>query len=171
MRLTQESQLDNPSSSENVALGWMIDSAGRYWHGGGGGGFRSFIGFDVKTKRGVVVLAATNLSPLDTIGRTMYEILDGTAKEPPVLPGADALAALAGKYELMGNEIQIVAKGKHLYIEGGSDQRKRIVAFAADLYWIEAFQSLTKFVKDDTGKVTGVQFNINGRQIAARRLE
>jgi CubicO group peptidase (beta-lactamase class C family) len=171
IRLTQEAQLENGATSENEGLGWMIDSAGRYWHGGGGGGFRSFVGFDPKTKRGIVVLAATNLSPLDTIGRVMYDVLDGTAKPPPTLPGADELAALAGKYDLMGAEVELVAKGKHLYIQGGKEAPRRIVAFAKDLYWIEAFQSLTRFERDEAGKVTSVQFTISGRQLVARRVE
>ncbi|MBX3162333.1 MAG: beta-lactamase family protein [Deltaproteobacteria bacterium] len=173
VRLTHEAQLENERSAENEGLGWMIDSAGRYWHGGGGGGFRSYLSFDPKTRRGVVVLASTNASPLDTIGRLMWDVLGGTAKPAFALPAADKLAELAGTYELGGAKLQVVASGKRLYLEGGNEPRRRIVPFAADRYWIEAFQSLAVFQRseDDARKVTGIVFSVGGRQIVARRVE
>lgn len=44
----------------SIGLGWMItktDDGDFIWHNGGTGGFRTFLGFNTKTKKGVVVLA------------------------------------------------------------------------------------------------------------------
>ncbi|MBI3276066.1 MAG: beta-lactamase family protein, partial [Methylocystis sp.] len=55
-----------------IALGWMIDKDGAdvVWHGGGTGGYRSFVGFVPKKRVGVVALSntATSVSVHD-IGR------------------------------------------------------------------------------------------------------
>lgn len=44
-----------------IALGWLVDQKRPerplWWHNGGTGGFRTFVGFDPATKRGVVVLS------------------------------------------------------------------------------------------------------------------
>jgi serine-type D-Ala-D-Ala carboxypeptidase/endopeptidase len=40
-----------------VALGWHINPDGGVWHNGGTGGYHSFIGFNPRTHRGIVVLA------------------------------------------------------------------------------------------------------------------
>jgi len=41
MRLTQEPALER--TGDNEGLGWMIDSAGRYWLSGGTGGYHAFL--------------------------------------------------------------------------------------------------------------------------------
>jgi CubicO group peptidase (beta-lactamase class C family) len=55
---------------ERIALGWFTSRYGDRevtWHNGGTGGFRSFIGFDRSTARGVVVLANTD-TWVDAVG-------------------------------------------------------------------------------------------------------
>ncbi|MBA3541526.1 MAG: beta-lactamase family protein, partial [Deltaproteobacteria bacterium] len=84
MKLTQEPQLE--TSGENEGLGWQIDKSGRYWHNGGTGGFHAFVGFDPKTKRGIVVLASTSTTMIDHLADTLYDVLDGTAKDPVKFP-------------------------------------------------------------------------------------
>ncbi|HUJ60782.1 MAG TPA: serine hydrolase domain-containing protein, partial [Kofleriaceae bacterium] len=74
MRLTQERQLDH--AGENEGLGWQIDVHGRFWHNGGTGGFRSFVGFDPQTKRGVVILSSTSVTLVDHLNEAMYGVLD-----------------------------------------------------------------------------------------------
>jgi CubicO group peptidase (beta-lactamase class C family) len=51
------------SPAEQTGLGWFISATrGRTvtWHNGGTGGFRTFVGYDVAARRGIVVLAATD---------------------------------------------------------------------------------------------------------------
>lgn len=74
------------SASRRVGYGWFtdrIDGQEITWHNGGTGGFRSFMGFDRTTGRGVVVLANTDRE-VDTLGR---HLLTGAELTPG---GADA---------------------------------------------------------------------------------
>ncbi len=60
-----------------VALGWHIfttDGREIVWHNGGTGGYRSFMGFDAKTRTGVVVLSnASTAAGVDDIGRHLLD--------------------------------------------------------------------------------------------------
>jgi serine-type D-Ala-D-Ala carboxypeptidase/endopeptidase len=166
MKLTQESQLDRVG--DNYGLGWMIESSGRCWHNGGTGGFRAFVGFDPKTKRGVVVLAATATSLVDRLADAMFKILDGTPPPPRKLAGAAALPPLAGTYNLGGVKLKVVADGKRLYLEGPGEPRHRMAPLSEHEFWIEALQSVAAFEKSgDT--ITRVVFSVGGKAMAAPR--
>jgi CubicO group peptidase (beta-lactamase class C family) len=65
-----------------VGLAWFVKnnddySGPTYWHDGGTGGFRSFVGFIKESKTGVVILSNTALH-VDNIG---FAILEGLGKE------------------------------------------------------------------------------------------
>ncbi len=68
-------RLDKQGQSVGIVVG-VLEPAGRdvVWHNGGTGGYRSFIGFDPKTRVGVVVLsnAGTNAG-VDDIGRHLID--------------------------------------------------------------------------------------------------
>jgi len=168
MRLTQEAQLER--GGDNEGLGWMIDGAGRYWHDGSTGGFRGYLGFDPKTKRGVVVLASTSTSLVDSLGRAMFDVLDNSAKPPVAAPTAAQLATYAGKYDFAGTTLAVVAAGKRLYLEGPGEPRHRMAPSGERTFWIEALQSLARFELDGD-KVKAIVFKVGGNQIVAPRVE
>ncbi|MEO8699945.1 MAG: serine hydrolase domain-containing protein [Kofleriaceae bacterium] len=166
MRLSQEPQLD--AAGDNEALGWNIDGAGRLWHDGSTGGFRGFIGFDPKTKRGVVVLASTQSALVDTLGRTLFDILDGTAKPPAAAPTAATLATYAGTYDFSGTDLLITANGKRLYLEGPGEPRHRMAPIGDRTFWIEGLKSAAKF-EVEASTVKALVFKVGAKQIVAAR--
>jgi serine-type D-Ala-D-Ala carboxypeptidase/endopeptidase len=166
MRLSQEPQLDSPG--DNESFGWNIDGTGRLWHDGATGGFRSYIGFDPKTKRGVVVLASTQSTLVDVVGRSMFDVLDGTTKVPAPAPTAATLTTYAGTYDFSGTDLVIVADGKRLYLEGPGEPRHRMAPIGDRTFWIEALQSAAKFELDGT-TVKALVFKIGGKQVLAPR--
>lgn len=172
MRLTQENQLEG--TGETQGLGWLVDSAGRYWHNGTTGGHRSFISFDPKTRRGVVILASGATSLVDRLGKTMQDVLDKTAKDPPALPTDAQLASYAGTYDLAGTKLTVVQQGKRLYIEGPGEPRHRLAPTSPNEFWIEALQSLAIFQLDELpekgGKVAQVTFQVGGKHLVAPRV-
>jgi len=168
MRLTQEPQLD--VKGENVGLGWQIDGNGRYWHNGGTGGFHSFVGFDPKTKRGVVILASTSTTVVDHLGDVLYKILDGTPPDPVKVASPDQLKPLTGGYDFAGQPIQIVANGKRLYIEGPGEPRHRLVPLGEREFWLEELQSVATFEKDGDA-IARVVFQIGDRKLVAQRCD
>lgn len=168
MRLTQEPALAR--TGPNEGLGWLIDGAGRYWHNGGTGGFHAFVGFDPKSRRGVVLLAATATSLIDRLADPMYKVLEGAAPPPAKLAGAAELAAFAGSYDLGGTPLQVVVEGKRLYLAVPGEPRHRMAPLSDHEFWIEALQSLTAF-ENDGDKVSRVVFGIGDRRIAAPRVQ
>jgi CubicO group peptidase (beta-lactamase class C family) len=166
MKLTQEPQLDR--QGDNESLGWLIDSAGRYWRNGGTGGFHAFVGFEPKTHRGVVLLASTATAMVDRLVDAMYKILEGTAPPPPVFPAPAALAAFAGNYDLSGTTLQVIAEGKRLYLAGPGEPRHRLSPISDHEFWMEALQSVAVF-ESDGGKVARVVFGVGDRRIVAPR--
>lgn len=56
----QKKQYGAKASGDGIGLGWIIshlNHADIIWHNGGTGGFRTFLGFNPKTKKGIVVLS------------------------------------------------------------------------------------------------------------------
>jgi CubicO group peptidase (beta-lactamase class C family) len=168
MKLTQEPALGR--SGDNEGLGWMIDSAGRYWHNGSTGGFHAFVGFDPKSRRGVVVLASTATSLIDRLSDALYKVLDDAPPPPVKLATAVQIAPLAGSYELNGTKLQVVVDGKRLYLEGPGEPRHRLSPISEREFWIESLQSLAVFERDGD-KVTRLVFGIGDRTLAAPRVD
>jgi serine-type D-Ala-D-Ala carboxypeptidase/endopeptidase len=167
MKLTQEPQLDRVG--DNQGMGWTIDSAGRYWSSGSTGGHHAFVGFDPKTKRGIVVLASTATALVDRLVDPLYKVLDGAPPAPVAFPGAAALARYAGHYDLSGAKLQIIAEGVRLYVEGPGEPRRRMSPLSSNEFWIEALQSIAVF-EGDGDKAARVVFTVGGRTLAAPRI-
>ncbi|MCB9850904.1 MAG: beta-lactamase family protein [Phycisphaerales bacterium] len=73
--LDRTNEFATNSARTTVTLGWHVTetkSGTVYWHNGGTGGFRSFVGFDRERKRGVVVLSNSK-SSVDDIGMTLVK--------------------------------------------------------------------------------------------------
>jgi CubicO group peptidase (beta-lactamase class C family) len=168
MKLTQEPQLDR--SGENVSLGWLIDSAGRYWRNGGTGGYHAFVGFDPRTRRGIVLLASTATSTIERLAEPMYKVFEGAPPAPAKLPGATELAAFAGSYDLGGTTLQVIAEGKRLYLSGPGEPRHRLAPIGEREFWLEALQSIAVF-ENEGDKVARIVFGIGDRRVVVPRIE
>jgi CubicO group peptidase (beta-lactamase class C family) len=173
LRLAQEAQLDR--TGDNESFSWMIDGAGRLWHDGKTAGFRTYVGLDPKTKRGVVVLASTSTSLIDLVlGPLMFDVMAGTAKEPTLAPSTQMLARYAGKYDFSSASpdtvLDVVAVGKRLYLEGPGEPRHRMAQYGDRGFWIEDLQSAAKFIVEGD-LVKSLVFQVAGRTLVAPRVE
>jgi CubicO group peptidase (beta-lactamase class C family) len=167
MKLSQEPQLEH--EGDNEGLGWMIDPGGRYWHNGATGGYHSFVGFDPKTRRAVVILSATQITPIDHLADLLYSVLDGKDVTPPKFPTADNFATFIGSYDFTGTKIDIIADGKRLYIQGPGEPRHRLVPLSDHEFWIEELQGIAVFERDSQGNII-VVFVVGGQRITATRI-
>ena len=113
-----------PAPTFAVGLGWMLSSsndAELIWHNGGTGGFRSYLGFNPKTQKGVVILSNSTEDWPDELGLLL---LDPDYKRPLVdkalANDSDYLNKFAGSYEatlpgdLPKQELQLAVFGKLL---------------------------------------------------------
>lgn len=74
----------SPMPAFAVGLGWMLSTSNQaelVWHNGGTGGFRSYLGFNPKLKKGVVILSNSTEDWPDEFGLL---ILDPDYKRPAV---------------------------------------------------------------------------------------
>jgi serine-type D-Ala-D-Ala carboxypeptidase/endopeptidase len=170
LKFTQEAQLDR--SGENLGLGWSIDAAGRLAQQGITGGYRSFVGFDPKTKRGVVILASNPSIVVDVLGRTLFDVLDGTAKPATPAPTVDELASYAGGYNLAGSPFVVSAAKRRLYIEGQGEPRRRMIPIGPQTFWVDGLDALAHFDVDPSTKaVRGLMFKVGDKQLSAARVQ
>lgn len=169
MRLTQEDQLAG-EGGPNTGLGWQIDREGRYWLNGGTGGYHAFIGFDVKTRRGIVILASTATSLLDRLADTMYKVLEGAPPVPAKFPTAEQLVPLAGTYDFSGTKLTVTVAGKRLYIEGPGEPKHRMSPLSDHEFFIEPLQAAAIFQKEGE-RVARLVFALGDRTMTAVRLD
>jgi serine-type D-Ala-D-Ala carboxypeptidase/endopeptidase len=171
MRFTQEAQLDN--RGDNEGLGWQIDSAGRYWHNGSTGGYHAFVGFDPKTRRGLVILASTKSQLIDVLAVNLYRALANEPVKPMVFPDAAQLAAYAGSYDFQGAKLAVSVQGKRLYVEGPGEPKLRMIPISDREFWLDAGQGRTSVVvfERDGDKIKRAVFIIGGTQLSAPRVE
>jgi CubicO group peptidase (beta-lactamase class C family) len=105
-----------------IGLGWRIEQQGEteiVWTGGATYGSRTFMGFDIKSRIGVVVLSNYNSgSGIDDIGRHLLNrsspVDDGTAVKPTErmvskVPSG-LLNAYAGRYRFAADEVWTVRR-------------------------------------------------------------
>jgi CubicO group peptidase (beta-lactamase class C family) len=167
MALTQELQArgDGP----NVGLGWNVDSAGRYWQAGSTPGFRSFIGFDPKNRRGIVILSSTAVSLTDGLAKRFYDILAGQPVPPPKFPDAAQLALFVGTYSLQGSPLRMTAKDRRLYVEGPGEPPLRLLPISDHEFFNEEKGLVVVFELKD-GKVSRAIFVAGEHQLSAPRV-
>lgn len=168
MRLTQEEQVPN-RNGPNEGLGWEIDAEGKFWHNGGTGGFRSFVGFDPKTRRGLVILSASAVSLVDHIALDLYKVLSNTEVKPVTPPPVDKLAQFAGTYQLGEFKLAVVVKDKRVMITGQGEQPLRLIPISDHEMWFEAQQAVVVFEREGD-KVVRAVFVVGGQKLAAQRI-
>jgi D-alanyl-D-alanine-carboxypeptidase/D-alanyl-D-alanine-endopeptidase len=158
-----------------IALGWHITTTpeGRelVWHNGGTGGYRSFLGFDRKTRTGVVVLSNVFTNDgIDDIGR---HLLDPTL----ALMTAHAVAAIdpklldayTGIYELAPNfVIAITREGNQLFAQATGQQKVEVFPESDRRFFFKIVDAQITFQVDAAGRATGLIHHQNGDHPAKR---
>jgi serine-type D-Ala-D-Ala carboxypeptidase/endopeptidase len=126
--------------STTVALGWHISKInGReiVWHNGGTGGYRSFMGFDPKTKSGVVLLSnMSTAAGVDDLGRNL---LAPPQERKTVKVDAKVLEKYTGYYELApGFHLHITRDGEQLFVQATGQPRFPLEAESETKFTIQS---------------------------------
>jgi D-alanyl-D-alanine-carboxypeptidase/D-alanyl-D-alanine-endopeptidase len=159
-----------PMPALEIALGWHIEKRGDrelVWHNGGTGGYRSYIGFDPKTKTGVVLL--TNISTpagVDDIGR---HLLDPTAtllvQAKPAKVDAKLLEKYVGRYALAPEFlITITREGEQLFAQATGQPRFEIYPKSEREFFFKVVNAQITFGDD------ALTLHQGGRDMPARRV-
>jgi D-alanyl-D-alanine-carboxypeptidase/D-alanyl-D-alanine-endopeptidase len=163
-----------------VALGWHIFTTnGReiVWHNGGTGGYRSFMGFDPKTRTGVVVLSnASTTAGVDDIGRHLLDpsvpllTLPAPRQEVPVDP--KVFDGLAGRYQFAPNVVMTITRsGDHHYAQLTGQAAVEIFSASDRDYFLKVVDAQITFITDGAGRGTELVLHQNGLDQRATRIE
>ncbi len=180
MQKTHQPQHDMGTPDVEVGLGWIIQKkfdTEIVWHNGGTGGYHSFIGFDKKKRRGVVVLS-NSTNDIDDIGLHLLESQYPLAKiETPKERKAIKLDpkifdAYVGEYQLTPAFILTFSReGDKFFTQATGQQKFELFAQTETDFFIEVVDAQVTFVKDDKGQVTHVVLHQNGRDQPARKIK
>jgi CubicO group peptidase (beta-lactamase class C family) len=163
-----------------IALGWHISTRnGReiVWHNGGTGGYRSWIGFDPKSRTGVVVLSNTSTAAgVDDIGAHLLDpavpLLQPAKQRKEVNVDPAVLEKYAGRYQLAPTFIiTVVREGGHLYAQATGQPRFEIFAEDDRNFFYKVVDAQITFVVDATGRATSLVLHQNGANAPANRID
>jgi len=163
-----------------IALGWHIwtrDGHEIVWHNGGTGGYRTWIGFDPKSRTGVVVLSNTSTNAgVDDIGLHLLDpaipLLQPAKQRHEVKVDAAVLDRYAGRYELAPTfVVTITHEGDHLFAQATGQPRYEIFAEDDRNFFFKVVDAQITFDVDATGRATSLTLHQNGANVPGKRIE
>lgn len=180
MQRTHRPQHDTGTPGLEIGLGWHIlkrFDTEIVWHNGGTGGYHSFVGFDMKKRKGIVVLS-NSTNDIDDIGRHLLESQYSLARvEAPKAAKAIKLDpklfdAYVGEYQLAPNFIiKITREGDSFFGQATGQQRFEIFAETESDFFFEVVDAQITFVKDDKGQVTYLVLHQNKMDQQAKKIK
>jgi CubicO group peptidase (beta-lactamase class C family) len=167
-------------SGLEIALGWHIfTSNGKeiIWHNGGTGGYRSFIGFDPKTRVGVVALSNTSTDVgVDDIARHLLDPSIPLASPPKehkeVKVDPRLFDNYVGNYQLAPNFVLTVTRDQnHLFVQAPGQPKFEIFPESDRDYFLKEVDAQITFITDGQGQATELVLHQAGRDPHAKRTE
>lgn len=162
-----------------IAMAWHIlkkDGSEIVWHNGGTAGYRSFAGFDPARKQGVVVLCNTFLD-VDDIGRHVLDNryplpkLSPSKVRTPITLSPKTLETYTGEYRLAPNfTINVTTTDGHVFLQATNQPRVEMFAENETEFFLKVVDAQVTFIKDDTGKITGLVLHQNGADVKAPKI-
>ncbi len=182
--MAAEVSIRRPTGSPNmeIAYAWHIqtkDGNSIIWHNGGTGGYRTFMGFDPKSRVGVVVLSniSTAAGP-DDIGRHLLDASYPLDKVEPVKEhkevtvDAKVFDNYVGAYQLAPNAILTVMRdGDQLFTQLTGQPKFQVFPEGEGNFFLKVVDAQLTFNTDSQGKATEVMLHQNGRNTTAKRID
>lgn len=166
----------------DIALGWHIftgEGNEIIWHNGGTYGYRSFVGYDPKTRAGVVVLSNTfTAAGIDDIGLHLLDAKRPLIKAQPAKERKEAAVdpklfdGYLGRYQLAPNFILTVTReGAHLFAQATGQGKAEIFPESEREYFYKVVDAQITFTTGNQGRATELTLHQNGQDMPAKRLE
>ena len=169
------------ADKKNYGYGWVVGSWNKHklaGHGGSIEGFQSHIFRFPDDRAAVIVLLNSDTVLAQTAAVDLNAILFGEKYELPreqkeITLDAKILDQYVGKYEVAPNVVLTVAKDgdKLTLINPGQTRGTIIVPESETVFFIRIADVKITFVKDETGKVTGLTVLQLGRTTKAKKIE
>jgi CubicO group peptidase (beta-lactamase class C family) len=175
LRASQMPRAEAGSPEMKIGLGWHIRTKGGttvVWHNGGTGGYCSFVGFDPKAQRGVVVLNNSDFRA-DDLG---WHLLDPTtpinqirtiAKVDPKL-----LDSYTGRYQFSPDfSMEVTREGDHLFVQPTGQGQYELYPASDTRFFLTAVDAEISFTRNSTKKAESLTLHQGGRDQVAPRVK
>ncbi len=175
IRLTLDRGQEAPAGADmTVTLGWHLSTRGEralYWHNGGTGGYRSFVGFDRARRFGVVVLSNGCYSA-DDVG---WHLLDETRPLREVRQATKVdlrdLRACIGRYALSPVTVfEVTLENGTLFIQAPGQAPLPIWPASPDRFFYRDVDAEITFKRGDSGAVDKLVLHQGGIEQTAKRV-
>jgi D-alanyl-D-alanine-carboxypeptidase/D-alanyl-D-alanine-endopeptidase len=170
------------SPETDVALAWMVakrEGGGIFWHNGGTGGYRSFMGYDPKSRVGVVVLS--NMSAREGVDDIGMHLLDSATPIARILPldihteitlDPKIYDRYTGVYQLAPAINMVFTRdGAHLFVQLGKQAKFEIFPESEKVFFLKVVEARITFETGEDGRATSATLHQNGRDQKAKRVE
>lgn len=164
----------------DIALGWHVSTRGDreiVWHNGGTGGYRSFVGFDLKRRLGVVALSNQFTDTgVDDLGQHLLDpsapLLAAPRPRTAIAVDSAMLDRYVGRYQLAPEFILTITRdGNHLFAQATGQPRFEIFAESAREWFLKVVDAQITFEAGPSGPATGLILHQGGRNMPAKRME
>jgi hypothetical protein len=170
-----------------IGLGWLMrktKDSEITWHNGGTGGYRSFVGFDLKAKAGVIIL--TNVSTTGGVDDIGFHLLDPESQllphdSPLVSPPkqhaeitltADILELYVGQYQLVPNVFMTVTRrDNQLSVQLTGQGPIEIYPETKTDFFCKVVDAQILFKTDSQGRATALVLRQLGQDQSAKKIE
>ena len=163
-----------------IGLGWLITKPSEdeiVWHNGGTGGYRSFIGYDAKSRVGVVVLSNTFTgSGVDDIGMHLLDshapLLPPPKEHKEITVDPKIFDGYVGQYQLAPNFILTVTReGDQLFTQATGQSKVQVFPESERDFFLKVVDAQIAFETDANGRATSLTLHQNGANMPAKRIE
>ena len=163
-----------------IGLAWLITKPSDdeiVWHNGGTGGYRSFIGYDAKTRVGVVVLSNTFTGAgVDDIGMHLLDshvpLLPAPKEHKEITVDPKIFDGYVGQYQLAPNFILTVTReGDQLFAQATGQPKVQIYPESERDFFYKVVDAQITFETDASGRATSLTLHQNGANMPAKRIE
>ncbi len=154
---------------DRMGYGWMIREVGGadvHWHGGGTGGYRSFVGVQRETGRGIVVMGARD----EDVAVLGLGWLQGLYTDTDEQMAEWTAADYVGDYPLAPEFVLAVfEEAGELKIQATGQPSFPLHAVGPDRFDLVGVPATVSFTREDSGEVTGLTLHQGGRDMPAER--
>jgi serine-type D-Ala-D-Ala carboxypeptidase/endopeptidase len=165
-----------------IAYNWLVQTKNGHsiiWHNGGTGGYRTYMGFDLKSRAGVVVLSnISSAAGPDDIGRHLldasYPLLkvEAPREHREVTVNSKSFDKYAGTYELAPTAILTISReGEQLFVQLTGQPKFPVFPEGEGKFFLKVVDAQLTFDTDTQGNVTQVVLHQGGRDQPAKRID
>jgi serine-type D-Ala-D-Ala carboxypeptidase/endopeptidase len=164
----------------NTGLGWLIASreGGEViWHNGGTYGYRSFVGFDPKTRVGVVVLSNTfTAAGVDDIGMHLldsrFPLIPPPKERKEISVAPKLLEGYVGRYQLAPDFIVTISlEGNRLFAQLTNQPKFEVFAESDREFFYKIVDAQITFETGSEGRASALTLHQNGANVPGKRID